>query len=135
MTSDRKRRVSVEVVARMDIPHDTPMQRLLLHKTLTLPLIIAPTSATERSQPVEADFLTFQNRITQGDYWLPPMPYSRPQQVSKTRAAKVVDVLNDYRVGRGIPGTIEQTEGLARRIVAALDQHDVDQLDALRKAP
>lgn len=31
---------------------------------------------------------------------------------------------SDYRVGRGVPGDLDQVEALGRRIIAALDRHD-----------
>lgn len=124
MTDKRTKRVTVEVVARMDLPQDTPMNRLLLHKTLILPLRVAPTSPAESGHDVQADFLTFQWRITDGDHHLPPLPYNRElHPVTDTRSRVVMDVLNDYRVGRGVPGDLAQTEALVGRILAALDVH------------
>jgi len=123
--SDRKKRISVEVIGRFDIPYRTPMQRLLLDKTLTLPLKVVATSPTERSETVEADFLTFQNRITEGDFYLPPLPYKRDlHPIVDTRSRVVSEVLLDYRVGRGIPGDLDQHNALVARIIAALDVHD-----------
>lgn len=131
--SERKRRVTVEVVARMDIPQDTPMNRVLLHKSLTLPLHVAPIGPgpNDKGWVVPADFLTYQWRATEGDYGLPPLPYyPNLAPVVDTRNRVVSEVLLDYRVGRGIPGDLSDHEGLVRRIVAALDEYDRRKADA-----
>lgn len=116
--------VTAEVVARFTVPRDTPLMRLGVHKTLTIPLHVAPT-APGNGWVVDADFLTFQSRVTMGDYHLPPLPYKRNlNPIVDTRRRVVLEVLAGYNVGHGVPGTLEQTERLADRLLAALDNHN-----------
>lgn len=116
--------VTAEVVAKFTVPRDTPLMRLGVSNTLKIPLHVAPT-APGNGWEVEADFLTYQSRITMGEYHLPPLPYKRNlNPIVDTRRRVVLETLAGYNVGRGVPGTLEQIERLADRLLAALDNHN-----------
>lgn len=119
---DDTRIVTVEVVGRFSVPRRMRARGLAVARTLSLPLIAPSPTGT---QQVEAEFLTFQARISEGDFYLPPLPYARGlHPLADTRERVVGEVLDDHRVGHGVPGNLDQRNALVRRILAALDEHE-----------
>ena len=75
----RKRVVTVEIVATVEIDADAPNILMMVdHNKVEIPLKLAPTSPTNPSEDLDVDVLTVQWRINEGRAYLHKEPHRMP---------------------------------------------------------